>query len=120
MQLSKLKRREKIGLFLLVAFVLSISLIWLFEKRFDKDDWKNEPLSRYQMVDNLIESQLLIDKTKVEVLELLGRPSSSVSQEKDAFLYKIGTEPSFFESSPDQLLIVFEDDKVAKVTLAID
>lgn len=120
MQLSKLKRKEKIGLFILVAFVLSLSLIWLFEKQFDKEVWKNNPLSRYQMVDDLIESQLLIEKTKEEVIELLGSPTARISQGKDAFVYKLGTPPSFFQSEPEQLLIIFEDDKTSKVTLAID
>jgi len=120
MQISKLKRRDKIGLFLIVAVVLSLSLLWIFEERFDKNIWKNEPLKRYQMVDDIIESQILRDKTKDEVVFLLGQPNSRFTKEKDVFLYRLGTPPSFFEPKREQLLIVFENNKVLKVSLAID
>lgn len=120
MQVSKLKRIKKIGLFLLMALIVSMALIWLFEKRFDADSWQAEPLERYQMVDDIIESQLLIDKTKDEVVLMLGKPNRILSKDKDVFVYKLGTPPSFFDEKPEQLLIIFELEKVAKVTLAIE
>ena len=116
----KLKRNDKIGLFFFVAFILSTSLIWLFEERFDKEQWKSQPTMRYKMVDDIIESQLLIGKTKKEVTVLLGSPNSSTSAEKDFFLYKLGKAPSFIESKGEQLLIVFKHQKVEKVTFAIE
>ncbi|EDP71124.1 hypothetical protein FBALC1_01532 [Flavobacteriales bacterium ALC-1] len=116
----KLKRNDKIGLFFFVAFVLSSSLIWLFEERFNKQQWRSQPTTRYKMVDDLIESQLLIDKTENEVIVLLGKPNSSSTIEKDVFAYGLGEQPSFFKSKQEQLIIIFVNQKVVKVTLAQD
>jgi hypothetical protein len=120
MNLFKLKRNDKIGLFLFAAFVITTSLIYLFEERFDKHEWRRDPARRYQMVDDVIESQMLMDKSKNEVIELLGEPNSSVSAEKDVFLYRLGNPPTFFESKREQLLIVFEDGKVYKVATTLE
>ncbi len=116
----KLKRNDKIGLFFFVAFIISSSLIWLFEERFTKEQWRTNPSQRYQMVDDLIESQILIDKTKDEVVLLLGEPYSSSTIEKDIFVYRLGDQPSFFKSKREHLLIIFIDQKVDKVTLALE
>ena len=120
MNLLKLKRNDKIGLFLFAAFVITTSLIYLFEERFDKHKWRSEPTRRYQMVDDMIESQLLMDKSKTEVIQLLGKPSSSASAEKEVFLYRLGNPPTFFESKREQLLIVFENGKVYKVATTLE
>ncbi|WCO01403.1 hypothetical protein [Psychroserpens ponticola] len=119
-QLKKLKRNDKIGLFFFVAFVLSTSLIYLFEERFDKNVWSTQPSKRHQMVDHIIESQMLLDKTKDEVLFLLGEPNSSFSEEKYIFLYRLGQAPSFFESNREQLLVAFKNNRVYKVSLATE
>lgn len=120
MWISRLKRNDKIGLFFFVAFVISTSLIYLFEERFDKNKWSTSPSQRHQMVDDVIESQMLLGKTKDEVIFILGEPNSSVSNEKDVFLYRLGQAPSFIESKREQLLIAFENNKVYKVTLATE
>jgi outer membrane protein assembly factor BamE (lipoprotein component of BamABCDE complex) len=120
MNLLKLKRNDKIGLFLFAAFVITTSLIYLFEDRFDKNQWRSNPARRYQMVDDIIESQMLKDKTKDEVLLLLGEPNSSASAEKEVFLYRLGNPPTFFDSKREQLLIVFEDGKVFKVATTLE
>jgi len=119
MQLRKLKRNDKIGLFFFAAFVISTSLIYLLEERFDQDLWSTQPSKRHKMVDDVIESQLLIGKTKDEVIFLLGEPNSSISADKDVFLYRLGQAPSFIKSQREQLLVAFEDDKVLKVALTL-
>ena len=119
-RLNKLKRNNKIGLFFYAAFVLSTSLIFLFEERFDKNLWSTEPSKRHEMVDDLIESQILLDKTKNEVIAILGEPNSSITNDDAAFTYRLGQAPSFFKSKRERLLIVFVDNKVSRVTLAIE
>ncbi len=111
----QIKRNDKIGLFFFVAFILSMSLIWLFEERFDKERWRSQPSMRYKMADDIIESQLLIGKPKDEVIVILGQPNSSLSLEKDLFFYRLGTPPSFFEAKREQLLIIFVDQKAIEV-----
>jgi outer membrane protein assembly factor BamE (lipoprotein component of BamABCDE complex) len=116
----QLKRIHKIGLFFLAVLVISWSLLKLFEVPFDKANWKTNPTERYEMVDDLIESQLLMGKTKVEVITLLGKPYSSSTTENDIFIYKLGDQPSFFKSRKEHLLIIFINQKVNEVTLALE
>lgn len=113
----RLSRNNKIGLFFFLAFVLSSTLIWLFEERFNKEQWRGRPTLRYKIVDDLIESQILIDKSKDQVIMLLGEPNISSSTSQDIFLYKIGKQPSFFENERELLLIMFKNKKVIKVAL---
>ena len=117
MRWLKLTRFNKIALLLVVAIIISLFLLRLFEKHFDSEDWKSQPTERYKMVDNLIEQQLLMGMTKAETIDLLGKPNATLSS-GSVFLYKIGHVPSFFKSKTEQLLIVFEDEVAAKVTLA--
>ncbi|WP_040247093.1 hypothetical protein [Psychroserpens mesophilus] len=120
MNIFKLNRNDKIGLFLFAAFVITTSLIYLFEERFDERKWRSDPARRYQMVDDVIESQMLMDKSQAEVIQLLGEPNSSASAEKEVFLYRLGNPPTFFESKREQLLIVFENGKVYKVATTLE
>lgn len=113
----RLTRFNKIGLVFFAALILSSGLIWLFEERFNKDQWRADPSNRHRMVDDLIEQRLLIGKTKDETLFILGTPSETLSLEKDIFLYRLGKVPSFFKEEQQQLLIAFDDDKVVKVAL---
>ncbi|MBC2844307.1 hypothetical protein [Winogradskyella flava] len=116
----KLKRLDKIGLFFFLAFIVSMSLIWLFEERFSTEQWLENPAQRYKMVDDLIESQILIGKTKDEVAGVLGQPNLRSPEERDAFAYSIGEHPSFFESKREMLVITFVNQKVDEVTLATE
>ena len=120
MKWTQLKRSHKLGLFIAITLVVSTILLELFEKRFDQTDWANEPLQRYEMVDDLIESQLLLNKPEAEVLQLLGEPYLKINNDQNGFVYKLGTPPSFFGSEEEQLLIVFENGWVEKVTLVTE
>ena len=111
----KLKRNDIIGLFFFTAFVISTSLIYQFEERFDQERWRSQPAMRYKMADDIIEKQLLIGKSKDEVILLLGQPTSSFI-EKNLFFYRIGKPPSFSDSKAVQLLILFDKNLVIKVT----
>ena len=116
----KLKRNDKIGLFFFVAFIISTSLIWLFEERFDQEQWRSNPQQRYKMADDLIESQLLIGKTKAEVISILGYSGFHVDSNQDILTYSLGEQPSFFETEKEYLLIVFINGKVKEVSLAVE
>lgn len=116
----QIKRNDKIGAFFFVAFIISMSLIWLFEERFDKERWRSEPSTRYKMVNDIIDNQQIIGKTKDEVIVLLGKPNSSISKEKDLFFYRLGQQPSFFEAKRAQLLIVFKHQEVAEVAIVTE
>ena len=57
-------QKNQIGLLFFIAFVAGTILIYQFEERFDENIWRSEPARRYNLVDDIIESQLLIGKTK--------------------------------------------------------
>jgi len=105
----KLKRNDKIGLFFFVAFVLSTTLIGLFEKRFNQQQWQSERTTRYKLAEDIMESEMLIGKTKQEVITLLGSPSPSTFTGSDHLVYVLGKPPSFLEAKAEKLVVVFEN-----------
>ena len=117
---SWLKRHRKLILFFLIALTASLSLLWLFEEPYNKQQWLSQPTERYRMVDNIIESQMLMQKSRAEVISFLGQPDDSLSSSKKGYLYKLGTPPSFFEEEPEHLLVIFESGTVSEVTLAVE
>ena len=73
-------------MFGIIFYVFSVAgLIYFLTKEksrdFDKKDWilLNEDiekrLHRYEMIDDLIDSRVLIDKDSIQVKELLGKPN---------------------------------------------
>ena len=116
----RLKRNDKIGMVFFLAFVISTSLIWFFEGRFSQEQWLSQPMSRYKMVDDLIESQQLIKKSKSEIIQILGEPNSRLSGKRDVFLYDIGNVPGFYKDQEEQLFVEFKNEKVLKVSLAVE
>ena len=67
--------------------ILLIILFWTFvlvsygwrEKAFDAEKWKKEPNTRVLMIDDLMKRKILENKSKTEVLNLLGKPESNDS-----------------------------------------
>lgn len=116
----KLKRFDKVLLVFFLAIAIGTSLIYLFEERFNAEEWKSSPTQRYKMVDNLIESQLLIGKSKDQVIVMLGHPNLTSDNENEVYAYSLGVPPSFFNSKREKLLVIFNKDLVKEVTLAID
>lgn len=112
----QLKRNDKIGFIFFIAFVLSTSLIYQFEERFDQERWWTQPTARYEMADDIIEKQLLIGKTKIDVVTLLGKYYFKESLGKDVFVYSLGKPSSFSEYKSEELLVFFEDQKAIKVS----
>lgn len=115
-----LKRFDKILLVFFLAVFISLSLIWVFEERFDKEQWSANLTQRYKMVDNLMESQVLIGKSKDDVILMLGYPNLSSDNENQVFAYSLGVPPSFFNSKREKLLVIFREEIVEDVTLATD
>ena len=99
-----------------LAAIISYFLIEANEKQFQQSTWNNYPTERYKMRKDIIESELLIGKTKQEVLRLLGEPVISNLTGKEHLIYSLGVVPSFFESDEMQLVIIFEDDVSNKVS----
>ena len=82
---------------------------WVFEELFDEKVWHSNPSRRHKMVDDKIYKELLIGKTKNEIIELLGVPGDLVDTDKEVLSYEIGKPPSFSEHKREELIIVFEN-----------
>jgi hypothetical protein len=113
----KLKRNDKIGLVFFLAFIISMSLVWLFEERFDQEQWRSNPGKRYKMAKNIIEQDLLDNKSKEEVIQILGEPVTAEFSDNNILIYQLGTPPSFFDEEPQELIIVLKDSKVIHVSV---
>ena len=98
---------------------IGLIYLWIFSisyyptNDFDKQTWESNPEERYKMSEDIIESKMLIGKTKQEIVELLGNDFYSYSENHIA--YGVGFVPGLFNIDPDVLDIYFENGKVTKV-----
>lgn len=99
---------------------IGIIMIWILstcyypKKEFNKEEWKTNIEERYKMTENIIDSRILIGKTKEEVIELLG--TDNIKSGKDHILYSIGFVPGIANIDPDVLDIYFKNGRVIKVS----
>ncbi|MGJ8548175.1 hypothetical protein [Winogradskyella wichelsiae] len=112
-----LKQNDQIGLIFFIAFIISTSLIWYFDQRFDSETWKTQPLSRYEMVDDILYKDLFLDNTKEEITDKLGGPDEYHTKNKDAFIYYLGHEPRFSNQELMEFILIFKDGKVIKMDM---
>ncbi|MGR7813054.1 hypothetical protein [Lacinutrix undariae] len=111
----KNNQTNQIGLILFSAFVISTSLHYFFENRFSESRWNESTMRRYQMLDDIIDRELFINDTKSEIINQLGQPSDSSSEEIDLFNYHIGNRARFSNNKVKQLTLIFENNRVYKV-----
>ncbi|WP_047550020.1 hypothetical protein [Psychroserpens sp. Hel_I_66] len=109
------KKFDKVVLFFFAAFSIGAFLFWVFEEQFDEKEWHARPSRRYKMVDDMIgDDELLIGRSKQEIIDFLGKPVDPITAEKDVLNYKIGTPPSFSKLKREELIIEFENDIAVK------
>lgn len=80
---------------------------------FDHNAWINEPNQRHQIVHHLTKTKYLHEKTKTEILELLGEPNY---KSDNSISYHIGKSSSF-NIDPDLLKIIFTDETFLKAII---
>ena len=100
---------------LVLASVISYFLLEANEKKFDQTAWSVYPTERYKMSKDIIESNLLVGKSKQDVRLLLGDAEVSNFQGRDHLIYALGQPPSFFGEAAAKLVVIFEDALVIKV-----
>ncbi|MEM5563690.1 hypothetical protein WNY78_01170 [Psychroserpens sp. AS72] len=105
---------DKVILFFFVVFSLGSLYSLVFEEQFDEKKWHARPSKRYKIVDDIIDDEIFIGKSKQDVIEILGAPVDPITSEKDILNYKIGTPPSFKELKREELIIEFENNKAIK------
>ena len=98
---------------------VGIIMIWIFsvsyypKTDFNMQEWNENKEERYKMSNDIIKSDILIGKTKEEVIELLGEDYYSYDESHIA--YDLGFVPGLFNIDPDVLDIYFKNGKVIKV-----
>lgn len=100
-------------IYIVLFFTFIFSITYYPDKPFNQQKWMANPSERYEMSQNLIESELLIGKTKIEVKELLGSVSYKYSE--NHWAYSIGFIPGI-TIDPSVLDVYFKNGKVVKVT----
>lgn len=83
-------------------------------KDFNKEQWIADKSKRYEMRDNLVESELLKNKTKEEILGILGPPAARADS-VNVWDYDLGTSQAGFGWQFNNLIITFDNDRVTKV-----
>jgi len=98
---------------------VGIIMIWIFsisyypKTDFNKQKWIENKEERYKMSNDIIKSEILIGKTKKEVIELLG--DDFYSYDENHIAYDLGFVPGLFNIDPDVLDFYFENGKVIKL-----
>jgi hypothetical protein len=95
-----------------LGFGIMLYMNYYPSRDFDRQQWLNDREKRYELSEDLIESKMLIGKTKAEVGQLLG--SEENLPENDLWTYYVGFRPPF-QIDPDVLDIEFQDGKVVTV-----
>ena len=98
-----------VGTIVIMFYILS----YYPTQEFDKNLWDQKIEERYKMSQDIIDNNLLIGKSKEEVIELLGNDFSTYKE--NIIEYYLGFVPGFINIDPDCLFIYFEDNKVIKV-----
>lgn len=122
-KLGKEKNRKFLAI--IPAIILSpilfggIILLWIFsisyypKTDFNKQEWASNKEERYKMSNDIMESNLLIGKTKDEVISLMG--NDFYKYDDNHIAYDLGFVPGLFKIDPDVLDIYFKNGKVFKV-----
>lgn len=87
------------------------------KKTFNKEKW-TDTLSddRYKYSRDIMDSQLLNNKTAVEVIEVLGN-KFIIAHDSMRIIYFTGYQPSFMTHTPRTLEVYFKKGKVIRVTM---
>lgn len=100
---------------LYIVFVLAFFSYLSTEAQheFNKEKWLADKHSRFEMRDDIIESKILIGKSKSEIIDLIGKPESKDTTE--LWKYYLGMSEAGFGVQINYLEITFENRKVSDV-----
>jgi hypothetical protein len=102
-------------IFIGMVIVIIGILCYYPSRAFDQQKWLTEKDTRYELSEDIIETNMLVGKTHEEVRQLLGDDDNNNNQ-SNHWTYYLGWPPSIFGNDiPEALRIEFEDDKVVDV-----
>lgn len=91
------------------------------QKYFSSELWLEQPSLRYELLDDLMASEVLIGKTKTEVESLLGIyewlswDDLKKDHDTNKWNYSLGIEPGAFNTEKECIEIVFSNTKVIAI-----
>jgi len=119
---STKQRRVMIWMSTLVAtplIYLAIIILWTVciesypNRDFNRQQWLTDKDERYEFARDIVESQMLIGKTKRQVRDTLGDDGNDL--QSNDWHYDLGFRPEIANIDPDNLEIIFANDYVASV-----
>src|ERR1019366_9052821 len=84
-----------------VCFLILYSITYYPNRDFDKGRWDTDTTKRYELSKSIINSKILIGKSKPEVIKLLGTGQNSEGD--DTWYYDLGYRPELFNIDPSTL-----------------
>ena len=104
--------------------ISTIFLPYHHHKKFDSANWSEKPGLRYEMIDNMIETNYLTGKSKEEVSKLLGKVQwlswndTTNDFDPNVWNYGLGLIPGAFKDVKEDVEITFKNNKVILVKLS--
>ena len=99
----------------LVAYTGS-ALIWPSKPSFNKVGWDRNEEKRYIYHDDILESKMLVGKTKAEVIRLLGKEEQD-GLDSNRWSYYLGFRPGYVVANT--FVIEFKNGQVKKISEGI-
>jgi len=101
--------------------ILNIFSSYHHQKYFNSEVWLDEPTLRYEMTNNILKSDTLIGKTKIEIQALLGEREwlswndSIKAYDDNLWNYSLGLKPGAMNNKKECMTVVFKDGKVNRI-----
>jgi hypothetical protein len=119
---DKLRRRLTwVGTIILTPVIYAVLVLAMLgimfyehQQDFNREKWFAERDKRYEMRDDLAGGDLLVNKTKNEIIELLGPPDVGVDT-MDIWDYNLGISTAGFGWQFNSLILTFANERVIRV-----
>lgn len=91
------------------------------QKKFNSNNWAEQPGLRYEMIDHTIKSDTLIGMSKQQIEQLLGKHEwlswnqATKTHDTNKWNYGLGIEPGVFNKQKENVELTFKADKVVNV-----
>lgn len=126
---KRFKLKKSNGLSILMTLIMPIIYTFFFviicygiinpiirSQKFHKKEWILNPDSRYKMINDLMDNDLLIGKTKNEVIKILGKDFSENCWVKETWCYTAPDPDNYSPLDHYEFIIYFDNfGKVKKV-----
>jgi hypothetical protein len=104
-----------VGYVMVVLLVFIVVRSWSSSLPFDAATWRNEEISttngtRVRMADRLVDSHALLNKSRGDVVSMLGEPPPTEYFRDWDLVYYLGPERGFISIDSEWLVVRFDDD----------